>query len=75
MCYKLPYLTQTFLFALNTVDLKLNRERQVDVSGLNSMLLNEAIKATGKHMVKAVDIVSAIPRPTPANQDLLKLCQ
>ncbi|MBN2751913.1 MAG: hypothetical protein JXQ84_04320 [Rhodospirillaceae bacterium] len=75
MCYKLPYLTEAFLFTMNHAPTPQNHDGRLNLDGIHTRLLNAATQITGPNIIKSVEIIDGTPRPTPNNQDILALCQ
>ncbi len=75
MCYRLPYIIEALVFALHETDVKMDRQRNIDTTGLDGLALDAAIKATDRKTVKSIKVVSGTPHPTASNQDMLSLCR
>ncbi len=76
MCHRLPNIVEAFLFSLNREPVRAVQGR-VDASGLDTRMLEEALRAAGPGTVKSVEVIAGPPPPPPdkTNQDLLALCQ
>jgi hypothetical protein len=76
MCYRLPYLTEAFLFELNRAPVRVGKDGRLDLGGVETRLLGEAARIAGAEAVKSVEAIDGIP-PAPAktNHDMLALCQ
>lgn len=75
MCYRLPYITEAVLFALNRDPIGIKRDGSLDFGNMETVLLNEATRAAGAAAVKRVELIDGVPSASKANQDLLVLCQ
>lgn len=76
MCYRLPYLTEAFLFEFNREPVRIGKDGKLDFGGIETRLLDRSVKTAGAEAVKSVEAIDGIPpAPEKTNQDLLALCQ
>lgn len=76
MCYRLPYLTEAFLFELNREPVRIGKDGRLDLGGVETRLLDRTVKIAGAEAVKSVEAIDGIPpAPDKTNQDLLALCR
>lgn len=74
MCYRLPYITEALLFALNRDPIGL-KDGALDVGTMETTLLNEAARVAGASAIKRVTLIDGAPPASKTNHDLLVLCQ
>lgn len=76
MCYRLPHLTEAFLFAFNRQPLHVGAEGKLDLGGVDARLLAATAAVAGPEAVKTVQTIDGVPPPPDkTNQDMLALCQ
>lgn len=75
MCYRLPYITETILFALNREPVGTKADGSLDFGRMETVLLNETARVAGGEAVKRVELIEGVPQASKTNQELLGLCQ
>lgn len=75
MCYRVPYITEALLFALNRTPIGINKDGSLDFGKMEAALLDEALRVAGPNTIKNVTLIDGVPTAGKVNQDLLALCQ
>lgn len=75
MCYKLPYLTEAFLFDFQRAPLVVGKDGKPDFAGIEKRLLADAQTVTGPLVIRSVAIADGVPPAARENHDILAKCR